>query len=982
MPQPPKFQQSYEHPRAEDVFTDREGPFAIFAAARNAIEANRPKILTFYGIGGQGKSALCDALIRQLKQEEWFSTAYGLLRIHPQNDQQPHAALLDLRLSMGKESGVPFPAFDYVFALYWGLTYPEQSLQDYSKGRMGHVNDCLPDLVKEAIKLSKEFGEVASHSGAIGLSISAFRWLHKKAQEKWVRNKFPLLNELFQEGRLIPPDEILDQLPVFLALDILDHLKSKDGRQVIVFIDEYEQLWSHRELKAGEVKHPVDEAIKELVAECPGVMFVLFSRERLHWEHDHSGWVEDLRDAQHLLGGLSSKDADVFLCKCGVTEPPLRSAIIEGSGGNGPEGCHPELLDLSVTHYLSLKFVKGCVPKPDDFRTGSASLADRRRELVHRFLRGYDDRTFRDTLRYLAAAESFDRQLFEEVVRKKTLFPPSGFDHLVSFSFVQELEEGHYRLHPRMSEVLIDDLLPRELPVIHDFYFRYYDERCHPSTPRAISPDNELALNIAAQHVLALDEARFPDWLNSVDAVFKEGARYRLLQPLYERALAIKEKALGPDYPDVATSLNNIAELHRAQGRYEVARPLYERALAIWEKALGPDHPSVAASLHNIAALHYAQGRYEAALPLYERALKIWEKALGSDHPDVAASLHNIAALHYAQGRYEAALPLYERALKIWEKALGPDHPDVATSLNSIAALHYSQGRYEAALPLCERALAVWEKALGPDHPDVATSLNNIAELHRAQGRYEAALPLYERALAIEEKALGPDHPDVAMSLNGIAALHYAQGRYEAARPLYERALAIWEKALGPDHPDVATSLNNIAALHRAQGRYEAALPLYERALAIKEKALGPDHPDVAMSLNGIAALHYAQGRYEAALPLYERALAIREKALGPDHPDVATSLNNIAALHYSQGRYEAARPLYERALAIWEKALGPDHPDVATSLNNIAALHYSQGRYEAALPLYERALAIREKALGPDHPDVATSRQNLSNCQ
>ena len=66
---------------------------------------------------------------------------------------------------------------------------------------------------------------------------------------------------------------------------------------------------------------------------------------------------------------------------------------------------------------------------------------------------------------------------------------------------------------------------------------------------------------------------------------------YAHAEPLFERALAIGEKALGPDHPDVATSLNNLAELYRAQGAYARAEPLYERALAIWEKALGPDHP-------------------------------------------------------------------------------------------------------------------------------------------------------------------------------------------------------------------------------------------------------------------------------------------------------------------------------------------------------------------------------------------------------
>ncbi len=79
-------------------------------------------------------------------------------------------------------------------------------------------------------------------------------------------------------------------------------------------------------------------------------------------------------------------------------------------------------------------------------------------------------------------------------------------------------------------------------------------------------------------------------------ALYKTQGHYALAEPLYKRALAIWEKALGPDHPAVATSLNNLGELYRAQGRYAQAEPLYKRALAIWEKALGPDHPSVATS--------------------------------------------------------------------------------------------------------------------------------------------------------------------------------------------------------------------------------------------------------------------------------------------------------------------------------------------------------------------------------------------------
>ena len=277
-----------------------------------------------------------------------------------------------------------------------------------------------------------------------------------------------------------------------------------------------------------------------------------------------------------------------------------------------------------------------------------------------------------------------------------------------------------------------------------------------------------LLAHVRAAAAIASDDIGPPlaDALNGAGFYLHHQAAYAEAEPLYERALAIWEKALGPDHPDVALSLNNLAGLYRAQGAYERAGPLYERALAIREKALGPDHPSVATSLNNLAALYYAQGAYERAGPLYERAQAIREKALGPGHPDVALSLNNLAELYRAQGAYERAEPLYERALAIREKTLGPDHPDVATSLNNLALLYQAQGAYERAAPLYERALAILEKALGPGHPDVATSLNNLAGLYRDQGAYERAAPLLERALAIREKALGPGHPNVALSLN------------------------------------------------------------------------------------------------------------------------------------------------------------------------------------------------------------------------
>ena len=54
----------------------------------------------------------------------------------------------------------------------------------------------------------------------------------------------------------------------------------------------------------------------------------------------------------------------------------------------------------------------------------------------------------------------------------------------------------------------------------------------------------------------------------------------------------------------MATSLNNLAILYQDMGRYAEAEPLYRRSLAIGEKQLGRDHPDVANSLDNLADLY------------------------------------------------------------------------------------------------------------------------------------------------------------------------------------------------------------------------------------------------------------------------------------------------------------------------------------------------------------------------------------------
>ncbi|HJT56217.1 MAG TPA: tetratricopeptide repeat protein [Ktedonobacteraceae bacterium] len=415
-------------------------------------------------------------------------------------------------------------------------------------------------------------------------------------------------------------------------------------------------------------------------------------------------------------------------------------------------------------------------------------------------------------------------------------------------------------------------------------------------------------------------------------------------------------------FPEAAQLLNQAGVYLYELGRYSEAEPLYRRAVEIRERILDPRHPHTANSLNNLAQLYRAQGRYMEAEPLMQRDLAICEQTLGPMHPDTAISLNNLAGLYRVQGRYGEAEPLMQKDLAICEQALGPMHPDTATSLNNLAGLYYDQGRYEQAEPLYRRALAIVEQVQAPTHPDRASSLNNLAELYRAQERYADAEPLYQQALAIREQVLGPINPDTAQSLDNLAELYRTQGKYAEAESLYQRALAIREQTLGPIHPDTAISLNNLALLYYDQDEYAKAEPFYQQALTIREQRLGPIHPDTAISLNNLALLYYHQDRYMEAEPFMQRALAITEQVLGPRHSETIQGIDDLAEIYRAQGKYAEANSLLQKALAIAEQVLGHDHPTTAEILENYAALLKQMGRGKEAKKLKTRAKAIRTR--------------------
>ncbi|MEO0560361.1 MAG: serine/threonine-protein kinase, partial [Bacteroidota bacterium] len=218
------------------------------------------------------------------------------------------------------------------------------------------------------------------------------------------------------------------------------------------------------------------------------------------------------------------------------------------------------------------------------------------------------------------------------------------------------------------------------------------------------------------------------------------------VRPLLDSSLAIREAALGPDHPNVATTLNDLGWLHADQGRPDLAEANYRRALAITRSAFGDEHSNVPTMINNIAVLYRDRGDYEDARALLEEALSIQTRQLGDDHPDLAYAYNNLARVAKEQGNATEAIRLFQRGLDLRRAGLPEGHVDIGTSLSSLADAYATWEQYEDALPLAREAVEIKRAALGPDHANTAVVEMVLGEVLVGAGRFEEASQVLTQA--------------------------------------------------------------------------------------------------------------------------------------------------------------------------------------------------------------------------------------------
>lgn len=287
----------------------------------------------------------------------------------------------------------------------------------------------------------------------------------------------------------------------------------------------------------------------------------------------------------------------------------------------------------------------------------------------------------------------------------------------------------------------------------------------------------------------------------------------------YQRALAMMEAA-REQRPDAhATVLNNYALTLMHQQRWPEAGVALRGALAMRERVLPANHPDIAQTWLNIAGLYNAEGKFDDAEEASRRALEMLEQSLTADsgeaRPDLALARQGFAGTLAGQGRLPEAKAMYRRAAD----GLPAQHPLRVLLLNDLAMTMQGQGRLQDAEPIFREAIALARTA-DADRPEVSVPvLHNLSLNLLLQQRPGEAEQIERQAYAIVLQRLGPDHPAGALPLNSLAELAAMQGRAEEAERLHRQGLALSERTFGAESDTTANAARGLAAFLLAQNR-------------------------------------------------------------------------------------------------------------------------------------------------------------------
>lgn len=345
----------------------------------------------------------------------------------------------------------------------------------------------------------------------------------------------------------------------------------------------------------------------------------------------------------------------------------------------------------------------------------------------------------------------------------------------------------------------------------------------------------------------------------------------------FQEALKEAEK-FAPDDVRLASSLTNLGVLYDFRGQLDKAQPLFERAVKIKQKVLGPFDNDTVDSASSLCVFYLKRKQIDKANQLCDRIIEYGGKQVGELN-SIEDSFNRLANFYAHHKSLKDAGELLKKAKAKTIPIANNDYLELSVLLDRMGHAYEAQAiknKYLHSEKLYKLALAIREKILTGNHLALATSYENLGNIYALEGRQALAAPLLQKSFDLSKKTLGFAKPQTYARLDAWARSLTALGRGTQAERLYRQSLSSFLEEYGKNSGYVADIQLALSDHLAAGSNYCEAASLMGQAIKIKERLSGPQHASLAALLDKHAYLLNKTNKQREASKLQARASQIR----------------------------------------------------------------------------------------------------------
>jgi len=306
-------------------------------------------------------------------------------------------------------------------------------------------------------------------------------------------------------------------------------------------------------------------------------------------------------------------------------------------------------------------------------------------------------------------------------------------------------------------------------------------------------------------------------------------------------ALAISTRLERRHGQESMNTLNDLALTYDREGKFLEEKRILTEILAVEQKSLRPDHPQLSYTWVNLAWNSYALGQFQTAEDQMRTALNIRLQAYKPDHWLVASTRMFLSQFLMARDKTSEALTQAREAKQVDLKLYGLAHKETAQAQDALGMALLASGNVAGALAELESALHSNLLLYKPSHPAVTMSRLDLAEADYAFGNLGKAREQIE--LVFSETRSNPTGSNPLVTLRArlaLARISAAQHDFSAAENAARQALAISQQLLPSGHPFIGNAQAALGWTYLLEGRPADAEAPLKKALEIAAKSTEP----------------------------------------------------------------------------------------------------------------------------------------------